>query len=236
MNFIKNNFEKILIGIGILIVAIFTIIGNFIYLNGTFSPNILSYYGGFVSGTVGVLFSLAGYLIINKSFRLQKKQSFESLFFNTYKGFNDFRTNQIGLLYLPKELTNTTKPRELHSGYKFFETIFSSSLGFTEFNDGTHKTNKKEIRTVFVKNRSQMSHYFSHLNMLIYAVEKSDSSKVDKNFYMKYLSDQLSDQEKFLINFYKLHPDYKNFNLLDLLEIKGREEFEKLVISEVTAI
>jgi len=134
-------------------VIIFTLIGNFIDFNGKFSPIVLSYYGGFIGGTVGILFSLAGYLIINKSFRLQKRQSFESLFFSAFKEFNEFRTKQIGLLYLPPDLTETTAPRILHSGYQFFETIFSSSLGFTEFNIGRYKTTKEKIKNTFVIQR-----------------------------------------------------------------------------------
>jgi hypothetical protein len=228
--FFRDNFEKVLIALGILIAAIFTLTGNFIYIDGEFSPTILSYYGGFIGGTVGVFFSFAGYLIINKSFNIQKRQSFESLFFNSFKEFNEFRTKQIGLLYLPPEQSLTNEPRKLHTGYQFFETIFTCSLGFNEKNNRiNYKTNKANIEAVFFENRSQMSHYFSHLNMLIYSVERAELNKNDKEFFLSYLKDQLSDQERFLVYYYKAHPDNRNFEFLESLKLNNISEIEKLV-------
>lgn len=228
--YITDNLEKVLIAVGILIAVIFTLTGNFINISGELSPTILSYYGGFIGGTVGVFFSFAGYLIINKSFSIQKKQSFENLFFNSFREFNEFRTKQIGLLYLSPELTTTNEKRKLHAGYQFFEIIFTCSLGFTEKNIGTSfKTTKDKIRTVFKENRSQMSHYFSHLNMLIYSVEKAELNKKDMRFFLKFLSDQLSEQEKFLVHFYKMHPDHENFDFLEIIEIKDIDKIERLV-------
>lgn len=225
----RDNFDKVLILIGIVIAITVTFTGNFINVNGELSPTILSHYGGFIGGTVGIFFSLAGYLIINKSFLIQKKQSFENLFFSTFREFNEFRTKQIGLLYLAPEKATTDEPRELHSGYEFFETIFYTTLGFKEENDGKDKTTEQKIKTVFTQNKSQMAHYFSHLNMLIYSVENATLNKENKIFFMKYLECQLSEQEKFLIYFYKLHPENANFEMLKFLDIGDKDSFENLV-------
>jgi len=48
-------------------------------------------------------------------------------------------------------------------------------------------------------------------------------------FFLKYLGDQLSEQEKFLIYFYKMHPDNANFEFLDSLELKISDKIDKLV-------
>ena len=135
MNIMKLK-NKILtnIAIGLIIFGSFTII-YFIFAHPFNNPNSLlfSQFGDFIGGFVGSLFSLAGFLLIYETFKLQKiaidKQTeaiaqqkdisdidrFENLFFNLLKNyqevkkeiiawFNDINTSEIKYNYEVKGL------------------------------------------------------------------------------------------------------------------------------------
>lgn len=78
-----------IISLGIIILTVFLITGNFVIVDGVFVPEKLASFGAFIGGTVGVLFSLAGYFMIYGSFIQQRKQQFESTFFTMMKFHNE---------------------------------------------------------------------------------------------------------------------------------------------------
>jgi len=213
----RENLGFVLIVIGLLIAIYFTIFGNFMVVNSKFDPDILSKYGGFIGGTVGILFSLAGYLIIFETFRLQRKQQFENTFFNLFSQFNDYRTNQIGLLNLENE------KYEINKGYMFFEILFEKDLGLK---GSFSKTNFEKIKSALIKHSSHLGRFYSHINMLIHFIYNSNSlNKSEQEFYMNYLHNQLSAKERFIVKFYFFHPNYKDFDYLKQLDIKDTKDF-----------
>jgi len=202
----RENLGFLLIVVGIIVFLVFTLFGNFVHFPGKFDPESLSKYGGFIGGTVGSIFTLAGFLIIYESFRLQKRQLFENSFFNLFSQFNDFRFNQIGLIYVENETERYLQ------GHSFFQEVFEKELGLSSYKS---TTTIEKVDLVYKMHRSHLGRFLGHVNIIVYYLESnSEISIKERDFYFSYLLSQLSEQEKFLIYHFEYHEDNKNFSYL----------------------
>lgn len=160
---------------GIVIIIFFTIFGNFINLGSKFSPEILSQYGGFIAGSAGVIFSLATYLLIYETFKTQKKQQFESIFFQLLLNFNSFRTQEI-----IKDNSNFWN-----------ELIIEFGL-----NDDGRILTEHAVCQIDKKYHEQLFYYCCLLNSILCYLDIDTRNTIYKSFYFNIVNNQISDNEK----------------------------------------
>ena len=200
------RFDKVgwyLLIVGILFIIVFTIIGNFIDIHGKFDPDELSKYGGFIGGTVGVIFSLIGYFLVYEGLKQSKITQFENTFFNLFNSFQEFRTKQIALI----------DKDEIKYGYDFFETLFRIQFEREKLPLLAEQT-EIVIKDQLKAQRNVLSHYFGILNMLLKKIYDSELSKKDKDFYIVFVNSVLNRQEKFLIEKIDLCLDINDYKYI----------------------
>jgi prepilin signal peptidase PulO-like enzyme (type II secretory pathway) len=207
-----KKFGWIFIICGIVIIIGFTVFGNYVDFDAELSPEMLSKYGGFIGGTVGVLFSLAGYFLIFEGLVINKKNQFENTFFNLVTSFNNFRTQNIGLEF--RENKNETY--QLKKGYEFFEIVMHKQINPYRRNE--NELNDTDISSNLKAHKSQLSQYYGQINMILYKIKESSLNENEKQFYIEYLQSILSEIEIFLINRYDLVFETGKFKYLKLLK------------------
>jgi hypothetical protein len=221
----RENLGFLFIVGGIIVFLSFTIFGNFVHYPGKLDPETLSKYGGFIGGTVGSLFTLAGFLIIYEGFRIQKRQLFESTFFNLFIQYNDFRFNQIGLVVKKEGVQN------YHLGYEFFQIVFEEELGLFAYKS---TTTIEKIIQVLKLHANHIGRLLGHVNIIVYYIESNSELKNnEKEFYYSYLMSQLSEQEKFLIHFHDRYADFKSYSYLNNIIHRDKTDYNKFIISPV---
>lgn len=201
-----RKFGWFLIIIGIIFTIYITVYGNF---TNEFSSDMLAKYGNFIGGTVGIIFSLAGYFLVFEGLNINKKNQFENTFFNILSNFNDFRNSKIGLVI------NTREKTEIKSGYEFFEFLMHKQIN--PYKEEISKIEDNHIKNQMKIHKSQLSQYYGQLNMIIYKIEHSNLNNYEKTFYMEYLSSILTEIENFLIKRYDLVFASDKFKYLRLI-------------------
>ena len=176
----------------------------------------LSNYGSFIGGTIGVLFSLAGYLLVFEGLRINKKHQFENTFFSLVNSFNEFRTKNIGMEYKK----NDDEIPQHQVGYMFFEILMHKQIN--SINKEIATISDEHIGKQMEIHKSQLSQFFGQINMIIYKIDNSKLKVNEKMFYIAYLHSILSEIELFLIKkYYLIFPEEKFKFLKQIDKIKS---------------
>ncbi|GAF05934.1 hypothetical protein [Saccharicrinis fermentans] len=215
----KNIYKReytgfILIALGIMLSFYFLIEGNFLIWDGVLDPEQLARFGGLIGGTIGVIFSLAAYILIYETFRLQKKQQFESMFFSLFNEFNNFRYNYFSIDHSCEKIA---------PGIKAF-TYFIEGTDCLGLKTSKHTISEKDFKNIAIKFKSQLNKFCSHLDMILYLLNKqSELNNTEKKYYLKYILSQLTEHERFLL-YYRNKIEGIEYNNIDSLEIKDPEK------------
>lgn len=194
----KNLNDKpawILIVVGVLVIIIFTLFGNFLNTNGSLSPQIMANYGTFIGGTAGIIFTLAGYFLIFSTLKTSKKQQFEITFHNRFSLFQEFRSKQIALKVTDKD----NGDEKVHYGILFFDYLFTKQM---EFNKG-EKKNIQYFTKNFEIHRAQFEQYFGFFEMCLSSLFESNLTQKDITRNADFLQNLLSEQEKLIFSIMK---------------------------------
>lgn len=188
-----------LVVFGVFLMGYLTFCTGFINTSEPYSTEVLSQYGGMIGGTIGTVFSLAGYFLIYEGLRTNKKTLFENSFFNQISVFNEFRTQQIGCIF--KE---AGKQPELYKGQDFFEFLFTRLIN-PNLEKDWNDIKPQRVKQFFESNKSQLSQYLGTLDFLLRQINNMSFSDTEKSSYKEYILNILNDQEQLLI---------KNFDLV----------------------
>ena len=179
------------------------IIGNYIYIPGKLDPNMIYLFSGFMGGTVGSIFSLAGYLIIYKSFIAQQKQGIELVYFNLLESFNRLRYSALVF----------KSDGNLHHGLAaLIEINKKISLNINDLN-----AYSSDALTAHIKP------YLNEINCYIGALESIcnhlASNKIQLKDYFSVYMDQLivsmSEYERFVVFIYYYSKAIKSNMIID---------------------
>ena len=211
----------------LIIVIVFTWKRYTFDFNRPIDTNIFDHFGSFVSGIIGSILSLAGFILVyvalieqkktnleNKkeaedAAKTQKYQRFENTFFQLLNFHNQIVnsftvSDQVQKSkYISSENPSTEHTTEevIYTGRYYFRHFYETMNLWIEF----LKKDNKEITIIsayeemFEFKHAELGHYFRHLYHIIKFVDKSDIEKEDKRTYTNLLRAQLSSYELIVI-------------------------------------
>jgi hypothetical protein len=207
-----------IITFGLIIALVFTLTGNFIEFGSKLSPDNLSKYGGFIGGTVGILFSLAGYVLIYETLKTSKFKQFEDSFFTRFALFHEFRAKQIVLQH----------DGSLKYGTEFFTVLFYVQMNIKL---GEKKTLKyyKDNLTI---HKGQFSYYFGLFEMCLSSIYENNIHEEQKKKFLNFLDSMLSEQEQFIFCMFDEFMTKKSYPLVDEFKNRYSEIKEKTITTK----
>lgn len=183
-------FGLAIIIIGIITAITFLIIGNYIIIPGSFDPYMIYLFSGFMGGTIGSLFSLAGYIIIYNSFQSQQKQNIESVYFNMFENFNRLRFNF---------LVSKIDDKEFYGISIFIEVYKKIGLKTEDL----HEIESIRLNNFIQPYFNEIFCYISSLESLMLHLENSKDDLMNYfDIYFSQLVLSLSDYERYIIVLY----------------------------------
>lgn len=224
---------------------------KYIDLHKDVNLDLASKIGDFISGTVGVIFTLVGIILLFETLSLQRKelkesrqvfekQQFENTFFGLIKMYNEIVysvhvEDYIGQSYVGKD---------------FFAFHMNTLIGSFSYTDSIIKNRKIAIDTYvqfYTENKKLLAHYFRILYRIFKLIENSNFTDLEKMDYAKIVRAQLSEAELFFLNYNACTIEGKkfrkliiNYNLIKHLPLLERLEFrewnQKLNQSKVNSV
>src|SRR5690606_10545697 len=155
--------------------------------------------GGFLSGVTSILAIILIYFTYNHQLSTQRVLKFETAFFEALRLFNDYRSNKI--------FTNKNG-KERVQGYQFFLTMINEVF-YRYYRDSKGDLNQS-IKNTFNSFPNLFSYYFGLLNSCLFLIHKEYEDDASEMQYVKYISLQVSEYEKMLIE----HVDDSKFEFI----------------------
>lgn len=179
--------------------------------------------GDIIGGSSGVLFSLAGVLLLIETLRRQRVEMVESQYVNTVQRFNDLFFHIIALYESAVESLG---------GKQFFTGEFAKLYNISKA-DGSHKRAKEEYLEFYTNHSMAIAHYFRLLYRIFNLLEDSGLKDKDRVKYAKIVRGQLSEAELFFLYYNAMTGKGRNFrkyinkyNLLKHLPVLDKLEFK----------
>lgn len=209
-----------IIGITVMMWFIITLIPEHLNMRYDISLEKASNIGDFIGGVVGVLFSIAAFLLlyetlntqrieINENKNLLQKQAFENNLFQMINMHNDF----VKEFDIQKRIISTNsqnlQDREVISvgrdSFKFiYKNVFSKNIERSKVLEKPY-INKK-FDDLLLKWDEDLKHYFKHSLEIIRYIHSSSNSiesvKKELTYYVKLFNSGLSTSEEILLFYY----------------------------------
>lgn len=185
--------------------------------------NKASQIGAFVGGFIGALFTIAGFILLYETFRLQRRESkatrkflklqqFENNFFQLFKRHNDI----VSSMNIGKEKRDSEGGLEtrtiFYSGRECFDHLSAElCLKLKKYHSDKNLA-KKEYNSFFRKLDLDLNHYYAQIKLLLKYLE---FSVPDKNrIYVDIFKANLSGKELVLMFYYISFSEDEEFSVL----------------------
>jgi hypothetical protein len=207
----------------------------FLSFNQRLSPDNSDWgsFGGYLAGTVGVIFSLLSFFLICFTFYEQRKIAFENTFHQLIRNYNNL-INLIHERWLHKDQDDNENPT-----YRNGREIFGNAVGYLGQND--QKGKFIEIYSIHI---NVFQHYFDYLLEVIETIRHNTEIKpAKKREYYRRFSSNLSFFELVMLAYYseimltndligkiiKDHFIYRLFDLKQTEKIPHKEQVDYIV-------
>jgi len=180
-------------------------------------------FGGYIAGTVGVLFSFFSIILIYLTFTEQRNQQYEFIFSQILKDYCNILI-LIKERWLHNEKNNNGNPIYLNG-----REIFGNAVGYIEVSES-----KKKFLEIFSIHINVFDHYFNFISNSILLIINNNQLKTNlKNDYLKRFCSQFSFYELVFFGYYILYlnknKEIKNiYNKFFLLRLNKFDNLDKI--------